>query len=113
MTPRPAAALTAVAALLALTACHGVINGSHDPAVLDDAGRRACDDFSVGYNATQTGVARTGLVGKVSRFARRSRTDRIADAASGLARGAEGSPTDWQIAAAGFAKACLDAGWTA
>ncbi|WP_042170118.1 hypothetical protein [Streptomyces sp. NBRC 110035] len=84
---------------------------SADHGKLDDAASLACYDFAYGYKAAQTQSARIDLANKVNKWAQQSRTEGIADNATVLARGSEGSPGAWQIGADMFAQTCLDAGW--
>lgn len=106
-----ATALTIAA--LALTACTSSSHEPTDPTKLDDAAKLACDGFAHGYKAAQTQQARIDLAEKVNEWAQQSNTNGIADNATVLARGAEGSPGAWQIGADTFAQTCLDAGWKA
>lgn len=103
-----------VIAALGLTACSG--SGSSDkpadPKKLDDAASLACDDFARGYKGAQTQQARVDLADTVNKWAQESGTTGIADNATVLARGSEGSAGSWQIGADAFAQTCLDAGWT-
>ena len=104
-------AATAIAAL-GLTACSSSDSDKPaDPKKLDDAASLACEDFASGYKAAQTSSARVDLANKVNKWAQSSKTNGIADNATVLARGSEGSASAWQIAADTFAQSCLDAGW--
>ncbi len=83
-----------------------------DPSKLDDAGKRACDDFARGYkDGANTKTERLDLAHKVNTSARGSKTNKIADTGHVLANGAAGSASAWQLGADTFAQACLDAGW--
>lgn len=82
-----------------------------NPKKLDDAASFACDDFAHGYKGAQTQQARIDLADKVNKWAQQSGTNGIADNATVLARGSEGSAGAWQIGADTFAQTCLDAGW--
>lgn len=82
-----------------------------DHSNLDQAASFACEDFARGYKAAQTRQARIDLADKVNQWAQQSATDRIADNATALARGSEGTAQAWQYGADAFAQACLDAGW--
>ncbi|MFE6284364.1 hypothetical protein [Streptomyces sp. NPDC057877] len=107
-----AAAIAALACTL--TACSASASDEPaDPTKLDDAASLACDDFARGYKAAQTQSARIDLANKVNKWAQQSGTNGIADNATVLARGSEGSAGAWQIGADSFAQACLDAGWKA
>jgi len=101
---------TAALLLATLTAC-GSSDKPADPKKLDDAASLACDDFASGYKAAQTSSARVDLANKVNKWAQDSGTNGIADNATALARGSEGSATAWKLGADAFAQTCLDAGW--
>lgn len=121
---RTTATAIAAVALLALTACTPTDSSSDteakpkktaaektDPNKLDDAAQLACDDFAHGYETATTRDDRLDLAHKVNKWARSSKTDRIADTGRVLANGATGSSGSWKIAADTFAQACFDAGW--
>lgn len=123
---RTTAAAVTAAALLALTACTPTDSSSDtaakpkktaaektDPNKLDDAAQLACDDFAHDYKTATTRDERLDLAHKVNKWARSSKTDRIADTGRILANGATGSDGSWTIAADTFAQACFDAGWGA
>jgi ABC-type oligopeptide transport system substrate-binding subunit len=108
---RHTAAAVAITAL-ALAACSSNDSSKPaDPTKLDDAASFACDDFATGYKGAQTQQARVDLANKVNEWAQKSATNGIADKATVLARGSEGSASAWQIGADAFAQSCLDAGW--
>ena len=95
---------------VALTGCSSDDEPA-DPTKVDDAASFACEDFARGFKAAQTRSARIDLADKVNKWAQSSATNRIADNATALARGSEGSDAAWQLGADAFAQACLDAGW--
>ncbi|MEV8395933.1 MULTISPECIES: hypothetical protein [unclassified Streptomyces] len=99
--------------LLALAACGSSDPEPADPKKLDTEAGFACTDLAEGFKAAQTTEARVDLANKVNKWAQESKTDRIADMGTALARGSEGSAEAWQMGADGFAQACLDAGWKA
>lgn len=105
-------AATTAAILLTLTACSSNTPDTK-PSSLDQAGQLACDDFATGYKAAQTSNARTDLADKVNKWAQQSKTDRIPEMATALARGSARTAEAWTIGADAFAQACLDAGWKA
>lgn len=111
MRPRHIAA-SAILAALTLTGCSSSSEPA-DPTKLDNSAKLACDDFATGYKAAQTTSARIDLANKVNKWAQSSATNGIADNATALARGSEGSASAWQLGADAFAQACLDAGWKA
>lgn len=103
-------AATVIAALITLTGCSSSEEPA-DPTKLDNSAKLACSDFANGYKAAQTTSARIDLANKVNKWAQSSATNGIADNATALARGSEGSVSAWQVGADAFAQACLDAGW--
>ena len=106
--------LVAAVAAAALAGCSGGASADQPaPGELDDAAIYACTDFAKGYKAAVTRSARLDLSNKVNKWARTSRTDRIADMGQVLGRGANGSDEAWQLGADAFAKTCTDAGWDA
>lgn len=106
--------LVLIAAVIAIVLAVGDTSDKPaDPTKLDDAAKLACDDFAHGYKAAQTQSARIDLANKVNKWAQSSNTNGIADNATALARGSEGSAGAWQLGADAFAQACLNAGWKA
>jgi hypothetical protein len=101
------AKLAAVVLVVLLSAC-----GAPAGRTLDDAGRLACDDFAEGYESGLTLDERKALASKVQEWASRSSVTTLPLAARALIRSTR-QPAAWQVAADGFATACLDAGWRA
>ncbi|MFJ4844857.1 MULTISPECIES: hypothetical protein [unclassified Streptomyces] len=111
MRTRPAATALA-AAVLTVSSCGG--DGDVEPAHrLDGPAQHACDLFAHGYKETGTVDARSKLAARVRAAAKTSSVDPVREMAGALVRGATNDARTWQMGADAFAKACLDAGWTA
>ncbi|MFD3455104.1 hypothetical protein ACFWVC_23365 [Streptomyces sp. NPDC058691] len=111
MRTRPAAAVLAAAALLTVSACGD--DGARPPHRLDGPAQQACDLFAHGYKETGTVDARAKLATRVQAAATKSAVEPVRDMAGTLVQGAQSDAQTWQMGADAFARACLDAGWTA
>ncbi|MFF3565270.1 hypothetical protein ACFYXS_35025 [Streptomyces sp. NPDC002574] len=114
MRTRTAAVVLAGAALLTVSACGDDSAGpTHPTHRLDGPAQRACDLFAHGYKETGTVDARAKLAARVREAAKTSAVDPVRNMSGTLVQGATNDAQTWQMGADAFAKACLDAGWTA